>query len=501
MTMTREEKVAKIEELKIKANEIKKSADYYNALQLALKLVLNGSYGAFAAAYFVLFNNHVASSITAQGRDLTQTMNRVNEDYWYNQWHLDTELHRKICIKNIKQIIEKNHVSIYADTDSLFVSFKPAMDHCEWKNIFFNNLEKITKKHIIIAGLEEVNSDNPNCLGIFTELDEVKFLDEVDFILVDGKWIKNRKFVAFVKENNIEDKLKWNWAHELDFIQGLDYYRYAGYFKKCLEDYAASYGVTNKEDFELERISESVIYLAKKKYIQHIVHEDGLDYDRLTYIYPKGVELVRSSTPLFARDKIVNIIKYLFTNPDTFTIRELLKLVKNLKKEFDLCVPDKIDDICMQSSCSNYHEKVLNDKDKLEFVNGAHFAVKASAYYNHLLYKNKDLQAKYELIKSGSKIKYYYVKNSTLGKVFAYMRGSYPIEMAPEIDLDEQFAKCILSPINSIIEPLGLPEITKRLSVVLDIFGGSLQKKKEKEEEENYEDDEYNNRKWDNWDY
>jgi DNA polymerase elongation subunit (family B) len=499
--MTREEKVAKIEELKIKANEIKKSADYYNALQLALKLVLNGSYGAFAAAYFVLFNNHVASSITAQGRDLTQTMNRVNEDYWYNQWHLDTELHRKICIKNIKQIIEKNHVSIYADTDSLFVSFKPAMDHCEWKNIFFNNLEKITKKHIIIAGLEEVNSDNPNCLGIFTELDEVKFLDEVDFILVDGKWIKNRKFVAFVKENNIEDKLKWNWAHELDFIQGLDYYRYAGYFKKCLEDYAASYGVTNKEDFELERISESVIYLAKKKYIQHIVHEDGLDYDRLTYIYPKGVELVRSSTPLFARDKIVNIIKYLFTNPDTFTIRELLKLVKNLKKEFDLCVPDKIDDICMQSSCSNYHEKVLNDKDKLEFVNGAHFAVKASAYYNHLLYKNKDLQAKYELIKSGSKIKYYYVKNSTLGKVFAYMRGSYPIEMAPEIDLDEQFAKCILSPINSIIEPLGLPEITKRLSVVLDIFGGSLQKKKEKEEEENYEDDEYNNRKWDNWDY
>lgn len=484
MTMTKEEKLAKIEELKIKANEIKKSADYYNALQLALKLVLNGSYGAFAAAYFVLFNNHVASSITAQGRDLTQTMNKVNEDYWYNQWHLDTELHKKICIKNIKQIIEKNHVSIYADTDSLFVSFKPAMDHCEWKNIFFSNLEKITKKHIIIAGSEEVTSNNPNCLAIFTELEDVKFLDKVDFILVDGKWIKNRKFVAFVKENNLEDKLKWNWSHELDFIQGLDYYRYAGYFKKCLEEYAASYGVTNKEDFELERISESVIYLAKKKYIQHIVHEDGLDYDRLTYIYPKGVELVRSSTPLFARDKIVNIIKYLFTNPDTFTIRELLKLVKNLKKEFDLCVPDKIDDICMQSSCSNYHEKVLNDKDKLEFVTGAHFAVKASAYYNHLLYKNKDLQAKYELIKSGSKIKYYYCKDTTIGKVFAYMRGSYPIEMAPEIDLNEQFAKCILSPINSIIEPLGLPEITKRLSVILDVFGGSLQKKVIKTQED-----------------
>jgi hypothetical protein len=44
--------------------------------------------------------------------------------------------------------------------------------------------------------------------------------------------------------------------------------------------------------------------------------------------------------------------------------------------------------------------------------------------------------------------------------------------MAPEIDLDTQFDKCILSPINSIIEPLGMPLITKRLSVVLDIFSG-----------------------------
>jgi hypothetical protein len=57
-----------------------------------------------------------------------------------------------------------------------------------------------------------------------------------------------------------------------------------------------------------------------------------------------------------------------------------------------------------------------------------------------------------------------------MNEVFAYIRGSYPIEFAPEIDLNEQFNKSILSPINSIIEPLKLPEITKRLSVVVDIF-------------------------------
>jgi hypothetical protein len=42
--MTKEEKIKKIEVLKRQASELKKEVDYFNALQLALKLVLNGSY-------------------------------------------------------------------------------------------------------------------------------------------------------------------------------------------------------------------------------------------------------------------------------------------------------------------------------------------------------------------------------------------------------------------------------------------------------------------------
>jgi hypothetical protein len=42
--MTKDEKLNKIESLKMKALVLKKEADYYNALQTALKLILNGSY-------------------------------------------------------------------------------------------------------------------------------------------------------------------------------------------------------------------------------------------------------------------------------------------------------------------------------------------------------------------------------------------------------------------------------------------------------------------------
>ena len=471
--MTKEEKIKKIETLKKKANEIKKEVDYYNALQLALKLVLNGSYGAFATSYFILYNNHVAGTITAQGRDLTRTMDKVNEDYWYNQWHLDHELHFKLGIKEVTQINKNEPVSIYADTDSLFVSFKPAIDHCVWKNLIFNNdyLNSLDSKFIILTN-DETKTSNPNCVGVAHKISELEELikSDYDLILIDGNYVKDRGLNKMINNGVFTSEIRWNWNSEQDFIQGADHFRYGGYFKKCLEDYAESFGVENKEDFELERISESMINIAKKKYICHITYEDGIPYERLNYIYPKGVELVRSSTPAFAREKIVHIVKYLFSHPDTFNIKDLLKLVKGLRKEFELA---DIDDICMQSSVSKYEIKVLEDtKLPLQFVSGAHFAVKSGAHHNYLLSLNKEYQQKYEFIKSGVKIKYYCCKDKSVTDMFAYSRGSYPIEFAPEIDYDEQFAKSILSPINSIIEPLGMPEITKRLSVVMDIFGG-----------------------------
>ena len=471
--MTKEEKIKKIETLKKKANEIKKEVDYYNALQLALKLVLNGSYGAFATSYFILYNNHVAGTITAQGRDLTRTMDKVNEDYWYNQWHLDHELHFKLGIKEVTQINKNEPVSIYADTDSLFVSFKPAIDHCVWKNLIFNNdyLNSLDSKFIILTN-DETKTSNPNCVGVAHKISELEELikSDYDLILIDGNYVKDRGLNKMINNGVFTSEIRWNWNSEQDFIQGADHFRYGGYFKKCLEDYAESFGVENKEDFELERISESMINIAKKKYICHITYEDGIPYERLNYIYPKGVELVRSSTPAFAREKIVHIVKYLFSHPDTFNIKDLLKLVKGLRKEFELA---DIDDICMQSSVSKYEIKVLEDtKLPLQFVSGAHFAVKSGAHHNYLLSLNKEYQQKYEFIKSGVKIKYYCCKDKSVTDMFAYSRGSYPIEFAPEIDYDEQFAKSILSPINSIIEPLGMPEITKRLSVVMDIFSG-----------------------------
>lgn len=58
----------------------------------------------------------MAGTITSEGRELTKKMDKDNEDYWYKQWHLDFELHKKLYIDNVTEIDKKEPVSIYGDS-------------------------------------------------------------------------------------------------------------------------------------------------------------------------------------------------------------------------------------------------------------------------------------------------------------------------------------------------------------------------------------------------
>lgn len=404
--------------------------------------------------------------------------------------HKFVEIESLECIGEFKdeyvydlEMEDESHTFIANDilihnTDSIFVGFKGAIESCDWKNQLFNEetLSKIPHPFVIFSPELDIEFTNPNFIGYVNirngewENENMgDLLSKSKISLIDGSYLKNREVNEKLEEYN--GKKFYNWKTELEFIHGLDYFRIEQYFKDELDKHGESYGVENIQDFELEKIAESIINLEKKKYIQHITWEEGIDYERLEYFQPKGVELVRSSTPVFARNKergIPKLIKYLFGHPDSFNIKELLSIVREMRREFEVV---DIDEIAMQSSCNKYNEKVLNDKERLEFVSGTHFGVKAAAFHNHLLYKNPELQTKYEFLKSGDKIKYYYCNNPD-NKIFAYHRGEHPLEFAPEVDYDMQFHKAILSPINSIAIKLGMPKITKRLSVVMDIFNG-----------------------------
>lgn len=263
-------------------------------------------------------------------------------------------------------------------------------------------------------------------------------------------------------------------GNELEFILHLDKILIKNLFNNYLDKYAKNYNVQNKHDFELETINKSAIHLGKKHYINNVIWEDGIFYDESSYFYPKGIEIVRSSTPPFVRGKdqkggVWDFIRYIFSNPDNLDIRSILKLVKEQRKSFEL---EDIENISMNTSCSNYNNKVIDDTNSIETQKGSHFSIKAAAFHNFVLNKNSEYKTKYDLIKSG-KIKYYYCTHP-LNNVFAYLRSFHPYEITEKekiyIDYDTQFEKCYLSLINKFIEPLGLPLINKRLSVLSSLF-------------------------------
>lgn len=400
----------------------------------------------------------------------------IEVDSYNNEYVYDLEM------EDESHTFIANNILVH-NTDSIFVGFEPAIKSCDWKDNIFNErwLNKCPYPFRIISTTDEFNIEvnNPNYKGYISLDDDHKLeidgeiIEDIpqDFklLLIDGDLLKNRYLNDLIK--NFKGKIMYNWSNELSFIHALDFFRIADFFKDELTSHAASFGVENLEDFELEKIAESVINLEKKKYIQHISWEDGIDYERFTYYQPKGVELVRSSTPMFARDKelgIYRIVKYLFSNPSTFNIQDLTKIVKTMRKEFELA---DINDISGQSSCSKYGEKILDDKKTLSYVTGTHFGVKAAGLHNYMLNQHPELQTKYEFLRSGDKIKYYYTKNP-VNPIFGFKRGEFPIEFAPPVDYDLQFAKVILSPINGIIKKLGMPVINQRLSVLVDIFTG-----------------------------
>jgi DNA polymerase elongation subunit (family B) len=254
-----------------------------------------------------------------------------------------------------------------------------------------------------------------------------------------------------------------NWQGTVkEFVLTLNANRLAAYIKKVLDDYAESRHTDNHLDFELETIAENAIWVAKKKYIQNIIWKDGKDYDNLTYIKTTGLEIIQSSTPPFCRQKLIDAVKYIFskTKITSKDNQDLVKLIKEIKTEFKL---SNIEKISMSRGISEYNKFILNDQDRLELKSGTPIHVRAGGYHNYLLNQEDRLKGKYELIRGGDKVKWYH-SSDQFCDVFAYKAGNYPIEFAPKMNLEVQFQKTILDPLNRIIVPAGLPPLHPSLA-------------------------------------
>jgi DNA polymerase elongation subunit (family B) len=396
------------EELQAEIEKMTALRDLHMNAEQAIKIFINSVYGACGSPYFAFFNTDVAEAVTLQGQDLIKYSEKVLNRYFMEFWHKDTKVHQKMGITRADKI--ERPVVIYCDTDSNFVSFKEVIDKCDWQGTSY-----LVK--------------NPKT-------------GEDDTVVRDSS---NKHFILTLYDLFLSD-----------------------YLNKCYDIYSKNCGTKNFQSFELEKISDAGVWLAKKKYVYNTVWKDpGIDVEPLTDITAKGVEIVQSSSSKFVRDTLKNLLKYIFTKKKDFNVVEFAGLLKKYKDEYRL---KNLEDIAASSSIGDYEKHVLMDRDKLVLEKACPIHVRAAAIYNYKLHNSK-YKKKYQPIRSGEKVKYYHVKtNNPEENVFAFIAGSFPVEFAPPIDYDVQFAKNIVQPINRFVEAMGYSPVSSQLVVSTQLF-------------------------------
>jgi DNA polymerase elongation subunit (family B) len=260
----------------------------------------------------------------------------------------------------------------------------------------------------------------------------------------------------------------WSGEDPTEFVLGVYNHRLKDYLKKAFDKYGDSWGTQNIQDLEMETISYSAIFLRKKKYVLDLRWKDpGVFYEPQKKIKAKGVEIAQGSTPSFVRARMKTLLEYIFREKNKLNLREFAEILKKEKQAFTV---ENIENVAFSSSISDYEKGIADDRKKFEINSHCPIHVRAAGYHNFML-NNSKWKNKYQLIKSGDKVRYYYAKAERGEEnVFAFLPGNFPVELAPPVDYDTQFSKGLIEPLNRFISAIGLPPISPEIIVRTQLF-------------------------------
>lgn len=207
----------------------------------------------------------------------------------------------------------------------------------------------------------------------------------------------------------------------------------------------------NKLSFKLEVAASKSIWIAKKKYALRVHSSEGVTYETPKF-KAKGLEMVRSSTPQFVRDKLKRALDIIFDTDE----QSVQDYISSVYTEF-MQLP--YNQVAFPRGANNLEEYAdTGSNSNAIYTKGTPIQVRGVLLYNHYL-KSMKLDGKYPIIGEGEKIKFLYLKmpNRFKENVIAFpTEGVLPKEfkLHQYIDFEMQFEKTFLSSMKIILDAI-----------------------------------------------
>lgn len=384
-----------LDELKNLRDSVEALREEYTLIEVSgYKVLSNAAYGASGNPNFYFFNANVAGDITGECRELTKY-------FW----------------KNLEIFF---HETIWKRKDL-------------WEKFDF---ELDESKH---------NKCRDSHISVYSDTDSVyisfePFFESLSDDCYNTKFDTDEKKLLFIENfsRNFLDIQNTEWC------EGLYNHR----------------GGHSYHNFELEAIQITQLVYKKKKYIKGVLWSKGKTYAK-PKISATGIEIVKSTTPALCRDILTELTKDLMFECKKFKTKyeyvgHFNELLSKKRTEF---INAPIIEISQSVGIGDYKKYVIDDTDNLIFAPKCPVSVKAIARYNYLAHKNNQDN----LRTISGKIKYYCVRDSYNPRkkddinYFGYPAGELP-SWADKIDLETQWDKNVIIPINRFLSVMGIQE-------------------------------------------
>jgi DNA polymerase elongation subunit (family B) len=415
----------KRKEYKKKMIEAERAGDkdkkkYYDLLQLNFKILINSVYGYLGTCHSRFYDFDNAVSVTINGQNIIKAASDSIDDFFKTKW-TDHFMGYKLKADNFEGVIT------YNDTDSVYINGGRIINSIKAIDMNKYKIEQI--KNFIIYGKPYRN-------------------DEIyDFIEEKGK-----KFLKLKKEfEKLEDTAKsvQNIIQTLitDSMVDLTTKKF-----NCKE---------NKIFFKREAVTRRAGFLQPKRYVAWVLNNEGVECDKMKCV---GVEMVRSSTPLYIQDVLEDVVFDMLKHK---SIELSNNKIKEIRDNFFNAPIEKI------SFPRGIHgmDKYEEGGEKEDSSQPIH--VRASLLYNELITKDEKLRNKYSLIKNDSKLKFIYMKPSSnfRSNVLAFV-DKWPKELNLDANVDKelQFDKTFIKPMEQFYELFGWQMPNLKNEDITDLF-------------------------------